>query len=67
MNPIINLRVEKNLMKMKQWLWVQKSVNDKKKNKNKLTYFLNTGKSGAMTGISKVIALINNGGKPCTS
>jgi len=44
-----------------------KNKNEKKKNKNKLTYFLNTGKSGATTGISKVIALINNGGKPCTS
>lgn len=42
-------------------------MNDKKKDKNKLTYFRNIGKSGAMTGTSKVIALINNGGKPCTS
>lgn len=39
----------------------------KRKNLVKLTYFLKTGKSGAMTGILKVIALINNGGKPCTS
>ena len=38
-----------------------------KENQKKLTYFFKTGKSGAMTGILKVIALINNGGKPCTS
>lgn len=38
-----------------------------RKSFRELTYFFKTGKSGAMTGIPKVMARISNGGKPCTS